>query len=95
MAHEILAEGLAKHELARTIMEESRSLDQWKTLEKKARIVIAGFSRQWSAGEWDHIDRIPMKKNHAWALKSLKLPKKFFGRFNQVTKPPTKHKHVS
>jgi hypothetical protein len=78
MAHEILAEGLAKHELARTIMEESRSLDQWKTLEKKARIVIAGFSRQWSAGEWDHIDRIPMKKKPRVGLEESETAEEIF-----------------
>lgn len=67
-----------------TLIEKIPSMLTHKTPEARAGVIIAGFSKEWKEGKWDQFDRIPIKKGHAWALKSLGLPKKLIeGRTNR------------
>jgi hypothetical protein len=70
LSHSRLIKGFLEDHTARAIAEGLRRSQARQTPEAWVGVMIAGFSKEWSAGKhWQHFERKKMSRGHAWRVK--------------------------
>jgi hypothetical protein len=69
LPHARLKQGLLNDPHARSIIDKLPQTEQLKTPDAWAGVIVAGFSKEWTEGQWPRFDRKKIGKGHAWQLK--------------------------
>jgi hypothetical protein len=69
LPHVSLVKELLSDSHARFIIDHLPATEKLKSAEAWAGVIIAGFSKEWSEGRWDRLERKKTGRGHAWRLK--------------------------
>lgn len=69
IAHSDLKKGLLLDPHARSIIDRIPVTSSFRTPEAWAGVIIAGFSKEWTAGRWPRFERKKIRGGHEWRVK--------------------------